>query len=49
MSNHSNTPVDVDPAALNHAHEFWGGFTFFVKYGIIALVVLLGLMFAFLL
>ena len=49
MSNHSNTPVDVDPAALQHAHQFWHGFTGFVKYGVIALVVVLLLMFTFLL
>lgn len=46
---HSHTPVDVDPAALEHAHSFWHGFTGFVKYGIIAIVVLLVLMFIFLL
>lgn len=48
-ANHNHAPVEVDPAALEHAKAFWHGFTNFTKYGVIAVVILLLAMFFFLL
>ncbi len=39
MAHH--TPVEVDPQALAHAKGSWGHFTCAVKYGVVAVVVLL--------
>lgn len=49
MSNHSHAPVDVDPAALDQAHNVWHGFTILIKYSLISIVALLIAMFFFLL
>ncbi len=43
MGNH-HTPVDVDPAALQHSRQLWCNFTSAAKYGVIATMILLGLM-----
>lgn len=49
MSNHSHAPVDVDPAALDQAHNVWHGFTALMKYALIGIVAVLIAMFVFLL
>jgi hypothetical protein len=45
-SNHDH-PVDVDPQALENARGLWNNFTEATKYGIIAVVIVLILMAAF--
>lgn len=44
MGNAPHTPVEVDPQVLAESRAFWAGFTCMTKYGIIAIVVILGLM-----
>ncbi len=41
MGNHSHTPVDVDPQAINEAKKLWNGFTVAITYGVLAVVVIL--------
>lgn len=41
MGTHSQTPVAVDPESLKHAHSVWHNFTQFMKYGVIASVIVL--------
>jgi len=41
MSAHDHAPVEVDPAALQHARYVWSGFTSLIKYGLAAIVVVL--------
>lgn len=43
MGNH-HTPVDVDQNALQHSRQLWCNFTQAAKYGVIAVMGLLGLM-----
>ena len=47
MGNHSNTPVEIDPQALKDSHTLWANFTCITKYGVIAVVIVLALMAAF--
>jgi hypothetical protein len=47
MGNHH--PVEIDPQAAQNSWRMWAGFTKLVKYSIIAVVVILGLMALFLL
>ena len=41
MSAHPHTPVTVDADTLKQAHNIWAGYTFMIKYGIIAVIALL--------
>ena len=43
MGNH-NTPVEIDPHALQHSKKLWHNFTEATKYGVIAAVTVLLLM-----
>ncbi len=47
MGNHSNTPADVDPQALQDSKKLWANFTATTKYGVIAVIIVLALMAAF--
>lgn len=48
MGNHSNTPVEIDPQALRESRTLWENFMAITKYGVIAVVIILALMAAFL-
>ncbi len=41
---HHHVPVEVDPQALKHSQQLWHNFTQATKFGVIASVIVLGLM-----
>jgi hypothetical protein len=43
MGNH-HTPVDIDPTVLKHSQQLWTNFTKAATFGVIASVIVLGLM-----
>ena len=46
-SNHDHAPADVDPQAVKTAHDLWSNFTQLTTYSVIAIIIILGLMAAF--
>lgn len=40
----NHTPVEIDPHALQHSKKLWHNFMEATKYGVIAGVIILGLM-----
>ena len=44
MGSNNSHPADIDPQALLHAKKSWHNFTEVTKYGVVAVVIVLGLM-----
>jgi hypothetical protein len=49
MAEHNHTPVEIDPAAIQHAQNIWSNSVVMTKYTLFVLIAILALMFVFLL